>query len=68
MNAHLDPRTTHPEFFRKHGFVSYLGLPLIVKGESLGVLSFYTTQEHRVWSRGDQLSKYPGQCNGHGHL
>jgi signal transduction histidine kinase/HAMP domain-containing protein len=46
-NAHLDPRTTNPEFFRKHGFVSYLGLPLIAQGESLGVLSFYTTEEHR---------------------
>jgi signal transduction histidine kinase/HAMP domain-containing protein len=46
-NAHLDPRTTNPEFFRKHGFVSYLGLPLIAQGESLGVLSFYTTEEHQ---------------------
>jgi signal transduction histidine kinase/HAMP domain-containing protein len=47
LNAHLDPRTTHPEFFRQHGFVSYLGLPLIVKRESLGVLSFYTTHDHK---------------------
>ena len=46
MNAYLDPRTTNPEFLRQHRFVSYLGLPLIVKGESLGVLSFYTTHEH----------------------
>jgi signal transduction histidine kinase/HAMP domain-containing protein len=46
-NAPLDPRTTNPEFFRKHGFVSYLGLPLIAQRESLGVLSFYTTEEHR---------------------
>jgi signal transduction histidine kinase len=46
-NAPLDARTTNPEFFRKHGFVSYLGLPLIAQGESLGVLSFYTTEEHR---------------------
>ena len=46
-NAHLDPRTTNPEFFRKHGFVTYLGLPLIAQGESLGVLSFYTTEEHQ---------------------
>lgn len=46
-NAHLDPRTSNPEFFRKHSFVSYLGLPLIAQGESLGVLSFYTTEEHR---------------------
>src|SRR5262249_53892424 len=34
------------EFFRRHGLVSYLGLPLIAKGEILGVLSFYTKQEH----------------------
>ena len=47
LNVHLDPRTTHPEFFREHGFVSYLGLPLIVKGESSGALSFYTTHEHQ---------------------
>ena len=46
-NAHLDPRTSNPEFFRKQGFVSYLGLPLIAQGESLGVLSFYTTEEHQ---------------------
>jgi signal transduction histidine kinase/HAMP domain-containing protein len=46
-NAHLDPRTSNPEFFRKEGFVSYLGLPLIAQGKSLGVLSFYTTEEHQ---------------------
>jgi signal transduction histidine kinase/HAMP domain-containing protein len=45
-NAQIDPRTTNPEFFRQHRLVSYLGIPLIAKGECLGVLSFYTKEEH----------------------
>src|SRR5215468_1022484 len=45
-NAQIDPRTTNPEFFRQHRLVSYLGMPLIAKGECLGVLSFYTREEH----------------------
>ena len=47
LNAPLDPRTTNPEFFRRRGFFSYLGLPLIAKRESLGVLSFYTSAERQ---------------------
>jgi GAF domain-containing protein len=46
-NAQMDPRTTNPEFFRQHRLVSYLGMPLIAKGECLGVLSFYAKEEHR---------------------
>jgi signal transduction histidine kinase len=45
-NAQTDPRTRDPEFFRKHGLVSYLGVPLVAKDEILGVLSFYTKEEH----------------------
>lgn len=45
LNAQLDPRTTNPEFFRGHRLVSYLGMPLIAKGEALGVLSFYTKEQ-----------------------
>jgi GAF domain-containing protein len=30
------------EFYRRHGFVSYLGVPLIAKDEILGILGFYT--------------------------
>lgn len=41
----VDPRTGDREFFRERGIVSYLGLPLIVKGEVLGVLSLYTSEE-----------------------
>ncbi len=44
-NLEKDPRVRDLDFFRKHGFVSYLGVPLIVKEEILGVLSFYTQEE-----------------------
>ncbi|MFQ5850568.1 MAG: ATP-binding protein [Candidatus Binatia bacterium] len=46
-NVQSDPRVQDPEFFRKNGLVSYLGVPLIAKGEVLGVLSFYTKAEHQ---------------------
>jgi len=46
-NLQSDPRLRDPEFFRRNGLVSYLGLPLIAKDEILGVLSFYTKEEHR---------------------
>jgi signal transduction histidine kinase len=39
-DAAADPRMLHAEFFRRQGLVSYLGLPLVVKGETLGILSF----------------------------
>ena len=40
-----DPRLRDSQFFRKHGIVSYLGVPLFVRDEILGVLSFYTKEE-----------------------
>jgi len=45
-NVQTDPKNKDQEFFRKHGLVSYLGVPLIAKGEALGVISFYTKEEH----------------------
>jgi GAF domain-containing protein len=45
-NLLLDQRMSHKRFFQSQGFVSYLGIPLIAKGEILGVLSFYTREEH----------------------
>lgn len=42
-----DPRASRPEFARKQGLVSYLGVPLSVKGEVIGVLSTYTREEHQ---------------------
>lgn len=41
-----DPRTLDADFYRRHGLVSYLGIPLIVKDEGLGVLVFLTREEH----------------------
>ena len=46
-NVQTDPAVKDLEFFRKHGLVSYLGVPLIVKDEILGVLSCYTKEEHK---------------------
>ncbi|HWP60111.1 MAG TPA: ATP-binding protein [Candidatus Acidoferrales bacterium] len=42
-----DWRTRRSAFFREHGLVSYLGVPLIASDEVLGVLEYYTKEEHR---------------------
>jgi len=46
-DVHRDPRTRDPEFFRKHGLVSFLAIPLMTKGNILGILSFYTRKKHQ---------------------
>ncbi len=62
-NVQRDPRTRDPEFFRRHGLVSYLGVPLIVQDEILGVLSFYTKEEHQFSSEEvDFLTTLAGQA------
>ncbi len=45
-NVQTDARVLDIEFYRKHKLTSYLGVPLIVKDEVLGALSFYTKEEH----------------------
>jgi len=45
-NVQTDPQTLDPDFFRRNGLISYLGVPLIVKGDVLGDLVFLTRQEH----------------------
>ncbi len=45
-NAQTDPRVRDPEFYRKHKLISYLGIPLIAKEKTLGVIGFYTKQKH----------------------
>ena len=45
-NVQLDPRIRDQEFFVRHGLVSYLGVPLSIKGEIIGVFGFYTKTEH----------------------
>lgn len=46
LNVQTDPQTRHPGFMRRHGLVSFLGVPLTAKGETLGVLSIYAKEEH----------------------
>ncbi len=41
-----NPDTQDPDFVRRHGLISYIGLPLIVKDKSVGVLGIYTKAEH----------------------
>jgi signal transduction histidine kinase len=46
-NVQTDARTLDPAFYRSQGVVSYLGLPLVVKEEVLGVLVMLTREEHQ---------------------
>jgi PAS domain S-box-containing protein len=46
-NIVQDKRTRHNEFMREHGLVSFLGIPLIAKDETLGVLAAFTKEPHR---------------------
>ena len=50
LRLDTDPRAARPEFARKHGLVSYLGVPLSVKGDVIGVLSAFTREEHAFTS------------------
>ena len=44
-NVQTDRQTGNPRIYRKYGWVSYLGVPLLAKGEALGVLDVYTKEE-----------------------
>ncbi|MBI3000126.1 MAG: GAF domain-containing sensor histidine kinase [Deltaproteobacteria bacterium] len=62
-NVQTDPRTLDPAFYRNHGLISYLGVPLLVKGEVLGVLVCLTREEHEFGSEEVQfLSTLAGQA------
>lgn len=62
-NIQSDPRTPNPEFFVEHGLFSYLGVPLIAKGEPLGILGMFTRQEHRFSDQEiDFLTTLAGQA------
>jgi signal transduction histidine kinase/FixJ family two-component response regulator len=62
-NAQNDPRSLSPEFLRKHGLVSFLGVPLIAKGEVLGILTFFTRTQHEFTKEEiDFLSALAGQA------
>ena len=45
-NVQTDPSSRSPDFYIRNGLVSYLGVPLTVQGEVLGILGLYTKEEH----------------------
>jgi len=62
-NVQTDPRTLDPDLYRRHGLVSYLGVPLLTKGEVLGVLVFLTREEHKFTNEEIEfLSTLAGQA------
>jgi signal transduction histidine kinase len=40
------PGTRGPSFYRQHGLVSFLGIPLVAQEKVIGVLSVYTKEKH----------------------
>jgi signal transduction histidine kinase len=58
-----DPRVGRPEFLRQNNFISYLGLPLVVKEEIVGVLAFFA-REAEAFAKEDVefLSTLAGQA------
>jgi signal transduction histidine kinase/DNA-binding response OmpR family regulator len=58
-----DPRCLEHEFARIHGLVSYLGVPLIVKDQILGIIAFFTKENHPFSGEDiDFLSTLAGQA------
>ena len=49
-NVLKDPRAKHPDLAVKLGVISYLGIPLVAKGNKLGVISFNTKEEREFTS------------------
>ncbi|HZD40551.1 MAG TPA: ATP-binding protein [Terriglobales bacterium] len=41
------PRSVDTLFYRRHGLVSCLGVPLLAKGDAMGALTFVARKEHR---------------------
>jgi signal transduction histidine kinase len=53
-NVQTDPRTLDPSFYRQQGIISYLGVPLLVKGEVIGDLVLLTRKEH--YFQGEEIN------------
>jgi signal transduction histidine kinase len=63
QNVQTDPRTLDPSFYRLQGVVSYLGVPLLAKGEVIGDLVLLTRKEHHFQDDEiDFLSTLAGQA------
>lgn len=63
LNVQTDARVLDIDFYRRHKLTSYVGVPLIVKDEALGVLGFYTREEHQFTAEEVEfLSTLAGQA------
>jgi len=47
VDARTHPERSDIEFLARQGLISYLGVPLIARGEILGALSFFTKEKHQ---------------------
>jgi PAS domain S-box-containing protein len=45
-NVQSNPHTRSRDFYIRNGLVAYLGVPLTIQGEVLGILCLYTKEEH----------------------
>lgn len=45
-NLLIHPETRNPALYLKIGVISFIGVPLIVKDEALGILNLFTKEEH----------------------
>jgi GAF domain-containing protein len=54
-DAPADPRCLFPREAKESGIGSYLGVPLVADGETLGVLEVHTTRPH-TWSEEESLT------------
>jgi PAS domain S-box-containing protein len=57
-----DPRVPHREFNHREGLISYLGIPLRVAEQAVGVLDIMTTKEHEF---GEQEVNYLTSLSSH---
>ena len=55
-NIRADLRTRDPQFIREHGLVSYLGVPLKARGETLGVLGLFSKKKLKLSA--DEIQLY----------
>jgi signal transduction histidine kinase len=46
VNTSVDQRIPRLKLFQKYNLVSYIGLPLVIKGKTLGDISIFTREEH----------------------
>ena len=62
-NLQTDPRVMDTEFYLRQSLVSYLGVPLVVKGDVVGDLVLLTKKEHQfIDDEIEFLSTFAGQA------